>query len=173
MTLLTTDPFRTIFGHRWVRRFLIVGLVAVVVSGGEALAQDMSAPAFEAGSVGSTSTPISDAVARLTQSPAATAPTRSPVGRHPVLLGTVIGAAGAAVWQASACGGSSCNTGAAALVGAGAGAYGGLVASAVQTARAGRPVSRGVKMGLVVGAAAAVAGGWLACYGAGGCGGVS
>ena len=173
MTKLTTDPCRTNSGHRWVRRFLIVGLVAVGVSGREALAQGMSASSFEAGPVGSTSTPISDAVARLAQSPALTAPRRSPLGRHPVLIGTVIGAGGAAVWQASACGGSSCNTGAAALVGAGAGAYAGLVVSAVQRARAGRPVSRGVKMGLAAGAAAAVAGSWLACYGSGGCGGAS
>ena len=159
MTQRTTAHVRTRFDSRWCR-FLMVGLLAIGFGGREAWAQD-------------TSTPFADSIARLNQGPAASAPGRSPVGRHPILLGTAIGAAGAAVWQASACGGSSCNTGTAALVGAGVGAYTGLVVSAVQSARAGRPVGRGVKTGLVVGALGAFAGGWLACYGAGGCGGSS
>jgi hypothetical protein len=157
MAPLTTSQLRIKPGRRW-GYLLMVGLLAVGFSGREAWAQD---------------TPIADSIARLAQSPAASSPRQSPLGRHPILLGTAIGAAGAAVWQASACGGSSCNTGTAALVGAGVGAYTGLVVSAVQSARAGRPVSRRVKVGLAVGALGAVAGGWLACYGAGGCGGSS
>ena len=157
MAALTTSQLRIKPGRRW-GYLLMVGLLAVGFSGREASAQD---------------TPIADSIARLEQSPAASSPRQSPLGRHPILLGTAIGAAGAAVWQASACGGSSCNTGTAALVGAGVGAYTGLVVSAVKSARAGRPVSRRVKVGLAVGALGAVAGGWLACYGAGGCGGSS
>jgi hypothetical protein len=173
MTRYTTEPFRTISGRPRVRRFRLVVLLALGVSASDAWAQDTPPPALEARPVESMSTPLSDSIARLTQSPSSTAPRRSTLGRHPVLLGTAIGAASAAVWQASACGGSSCNTGTAALVGAGIGAYSGLVVSAVRSARAGQPVSRRVRIGLATGAVAAVAGGWLACYGAGGCGGAS
>jgi hypothetical protein len=166
------DLFQAIAGHRWTRRVLGVGLVAVGVSG-EVFAQDVSARRVDASSPVAISTPIADTVARLTQTTPVPAARRSPLGRHPVLLGTAIGAAGAAAWQAGQCGGSSCNTGTAALVGAGVGAYTGLVVSAVRKARAGQPVGRGVRIGLAAGAVAAVAGGWLACYGAGGCGGSS
>jgi hypothetical protein len=172
MTQLTTDRSRTNAGFRW-RRLLMVGLLAIGFSSREARAQDTTEPASFSALSPQSLTPIADAIARLEQGPAPSAQRQSPLGRHPILLGTAIGAAGAAVWQASACGGSSCNTGTAALVGAGVGAYTGLVVSAVQSARAGRPVSRRVKVGLAVGAIGAVAGGWLACYGAGGCGGSS
>jgi len=172
MTHRTTAQFRTNPGFQWCR-LLVVGLLAVGFTSREAWAQDTSEPASFAASLPQQSTPIADSIARLNQSPAVSAPRQSPLGRHPILIGTAIGAAGAAVWQASACEGSSCNTGTAALVGAGVGAYTGLVVSAVQSARAGRPVSRRVKMGLAVGALGAIAGGWLACYGAGGCGGSS
>ena len=93
--------------------------------------------------------------------------------RHPVLLGALIGAGVGSVWQAGACRGSSCNVGIAGFVGAGSGAYGGLVVSAIQKARAQQPVERRTKIGLAVGAVGAAAGAFLACYGAGGCGGVS
>ena len=113
-----------------------------------------------------------DALALATQSsPAASRGTW--VGRHPILLGTVIGASTGLVWQSAACSGSSCKPGVAALVGAGAGAYGGLIASAIGKAAKKQPVSRGTKIGIAAGAVSAVVGAFLACYGAGGCGGVS
>jgi hypothetical protein len=156
-----------------IRCLLIVGLLALAGSVREAEAQEPPALPVAIVPLEPKAAPIADAIARLTQGPLATAPGRASAGRHPVLLGAGIGAAGAAAWQASACKGSSCNTGTAALIGAGVGAYTGLVVSAVQSARAGRPVRRRTKIGLAVGAIGAVAGGWLACYGAGGCGGVS
>ena len=95
------------------------------------------------------------------------------VVRHPVLLGALIGAGVGSVWQAGTCRGSSCNVGIAGLVGAGSGAYGGLIVSAIQKARRQQPVDRRTKIGLAAGAVGAAAGTFLACYGAGGCGGVS
>lgn len=152
---------------------LIVGLLTLGVSVRAVWAQEPPALPVASAPLEPKPAPIADAIARLTHGPLAAVPRRASVGRHPVLLGAAVGAAGAAVWQASVCKGSSCNTGTAALVGAGVGAYTGLVVSAVQSARAGRPVPRRTKIGLAVGAIGAVAGGWLACYGAGGCGGVS
>ena len=172
MSQRATDALRASIDRR-VRCLLLVGFLALGLSDREVWAQELPAPAAAVDPLEQTSAPIAASVARLTQAPVATAPGRSFVGRHPVFLGTGIGAAAAAVWQTSACRRSACNTGAAALVGAGVGAYTGLVVSAVQHARAGRPVSRRVKIGLAAGAIGAVAGGWLACYGAGGCGGVS
>jgi hypothetical protein len=95
------------------------------------------------------------------------------VARHPVLLGTLIGAGVGSVWQAGTCRGSSCNVGIAGLVGAGSGAYAGLIVSATQKARRQQPVDRRTKIGIAAGAVGAAAGAFLACYGAGGCGGVS
>ena len=60
-----------------------------------------------------------------------------------------------------------------ALVGAGAGAWGGLVAGAIHKARAQEKVGVGTKIGIAVGAVGMVVLPLLACYGAGGCGGVS
>jgi hypothetical protein len=112
-----------------------------------------------------------DALARATQP--STSSRGNWASRHPILLGTAIGASGALVWQAASCKGSSCKPGTAALVGAGAGAYGGLIASAIGKAAKKEPVSRGTKIGIAAGAIGAVVGVLLACYGAGGCGGVS
>jgi len=95
------------------------------------------------------------------------------VGRHPVLTGALIGAGGGFAWQASACHGPSCKLCVATAVGAGVGAYGGLVVSAIRKARSKQPVGKGTKIVIAAGAIGAVAGAFLACYGAGGCGGVS
>lgn len=95
------------------------------------------------------------------------------VARHQVLLGTLIGAGVGSAWQAGTCRGSSCNVGIAGLVGAGSGAYAGLIVSAIQKARRQQPVDRRTKVGIAAGAVGAAAGAFLACYGAGGCGGVS
>jgi hypothetical protein len=166
-------------GIRWNRAFrqLAGVLLTLVVSSGSAAAQDMAAweqePVPARAATEPVGFPISAAVARLTSSPTPAPAQRRGPGRHPVLLGTLIGAAGGAVWQASRCGGVSCNIGTAGLVGAGVGAYSGLIVSAVQKARAKEPVSRGAKIGLVAGAVAATVGVVLACYGAGGCGGAS
>jgi hypothetical protein len=165
------DRFRTPSIQPRIRCLLAMGLLFFGAGQRNVWAQDRSASTIVAGPLAPA--PIADAIARLAQRPPVTAPGRSSLARYPVLLGAGIGAAGAAAWQATACRGSACNTGTAALVGAGVGAYTGLVVSAVQSALAGRPVSRRVKIGLAVGAIGAVGGGWLACYGAGGCGGVS
>jgi hypothetical protein len=95
------------------------------------------------------------------------------ITRHPIVTGTLIGAGTGLIWQGALCSGPSCKPGTAALVGAGAGAYGGLIASAIHKARLKQPVGRKTKLGLVAGAIGAIAGSVLVCYGAGGCGGAS
>jgi hypothetical protein len=60
-----------------------------------------------------------------------------------------------------------------ALVGTGVGAWGGLIASAVQKARRKEKVGFGTKTGIVAGAVGLIVFPVLACYGAGGCGGSS
>jgi hypothetical protein len=59
------------------------------------------------------------------------------------------------------------------LAGAGVGAWGGLIADAIHKARAKEKVGIGQKIGIAAGAVAVIALPLLACYGAGGCGGVS
>jgi hypothetical protein len=100
-------------------------------------------------------------------------PRQSWAARHPVVLGTAIGAGTGAAWQAAACKGSSCKVGTAGLFGAGVGAYTGLAISAIQKAKRKEPVGRGTKIGLIGGAIGGTVLAFLACYGAGGCGGVS
>ena len=93
--------------------------------------------------------------------------------RHPVVVGTLIGAGtGAALSSVDAIGGANHDP-AVILIGAGAGAWGGLVASAVQKSRAKQRVGRGTKIGIFAGAVALVVVPVVACYGAGGCGGSS
>jgi hypothetical protein len=65
----------------------------------------------------------------FTSQPAPARPRGHWAGRHPVLLGTMIGAGSVGGWEPINCGGQSCHVGTAALVGAGAGAYGGVIAS--------------------------------------------
>ena len=93
-------------------------------------------------------------VARVWQSPGPTAPLAGqeswPV-RHPVLMGTAIGAPMGLAIQASQCMDCWFLTGAM----AGAGAYGGLVASPIHTVRQGRPMPH--KVALVTGGLAAIA----------------
>lgn len=93
--------------------------------------------------------------------------------RHPVVAGTVIGAgAGLALSQVDAIGGKNHDP-RVALIGAAGGAWGGVIASAVQSARAGKRISVGTRIGIVVGAVGLAVLPALACYGAGGCGGSS
>jgi hypothetical protein len=93
--------------------------------------------------------------------------------RHPVLVGTLIGTAGgAALSRVDTIGGENHDP-RVALVGAGAGAWAGLVASAVHKARTNEKVSIGAKIGIAAGAVGLVVLPALACYGAGGCGGSS
>jgi hypothetical protein len=109
--------------------------------------------------------------ARQPQSPAA--PRRENWSqRHPVLLGALIGAGTGLIVEHSNCGLSSCR-GVVAGAFTGAGAWGGLIASAVHKRRMGQPVGWKIKAGLVGGAVGAALGAFLFCYGAGGCGGVS
>src|SRR5262249_53676968 len=105
-----------------------LGQGAAFAQGGAVAADPMAAPP-EAPTVTRTSLPVAfgsqapagprptvfhDALAAATQS--RTAPPRGNwATRHPVLLGTLIGASGGLVWQAAGCRGSSCKPGAAAL----------------------------------------------------------
>ena len=114
--------------------------------------------------------------ARLEQSPALTPqaqPRSSWVGQHPVITGTLIGAAGGAVLSRTRTVGGGNHDPRVVLIGAGAGAWGGLVAGAVHKARAREKISVGEKIGIAAGAIGMVVLPLLACYGAGGCGGVS
>jgi len=93
--------------------------------------------------------------------------------RHPVVAGTLIGAgSGLLLSHVDAIGGAGHDP-RVALVGAGAGAWTGLITSAVHKARTGEKVGAGVKTGIVIGAVALIALPVFACYGAGGCGGSS
>ena len=93
--------------------------------------------------------------------------------RHPVITGTAIGAgAGLLLSQVDSVGGRRHDP-RLALVGAGTGAWGGLLAGAVHSARTGKRVGPGTKIGIAAGAIAAGVLPVLACYGAGGCGGSS
>jgi hypothetical protein len=93
--------------------------------------------------------------------------------RHPVVVGLVIGTAGGAVLSQTRTVGGANHEPRVMLIGAAAGAWGGLIASAVQRARAGEPVGRGAKIAIAAGAIGLVVLPVLACYGAGGCGGTS
>ena len=113
--------------------------------------------------------------ARLAQSPAQAQPPQGGgwIVRHPVVVGTLVGTGvGAALSRSEAIGGVN-HDARVALAGAGAGAWGGLVASAVHKARIKEKVGAGTKIGIVAGAVAIAVLPWLACYGAGGCGGSS
>jgi hypothetical protein len=93
--------------------------------------------------------------------------------RHPVLVGTLIGTAGgAALSRVDTIGGMNHDS-RVALVGAGGGAWAGLIASAVHKARSKEKVGVGTKIGIAAGAVGLIVLPALACYGAGGCGGSS
>ena len=95
------------------------------------------------------------------------------VARHPVLTGALAGTvAGLALSRVDAIGGVNHDP-RVAFLGTAVGAWGGLIASAAYDARHGRRVGLARKLGIAAGAVTLVAGPWLACYGAGGCGGVS
>jgi hypothetical protein len=103
----------------------------------------------------------------------ATQQRRSWIRRHPVIAGKLIGTgAGAALSRIDALGGANHDP-RVALIGTGAGAWGGLIASAVQKARSKEKVGVGTKIGIAGGAVGLVVLPVLACYGAGGCGGFS
>jgi len=150
--------------------------------GNAAFAQGI--PPLGVGDVGGTVTRITDdgplraavrnAGPRLRPALAPQSPPRPGwAGRHPVILGTLIGAGGGAVLSRTSAVGGANHDPRVAFVGAGAGAWGGLVASAVKKARAGEKVGLGAKIGIAAGAIGIVVLPLLACYGAGGCGGVS
>lgn len=116
--------------------------------------------------------------ARLAQTPAPDPQTvnkQDPgwIARHPVLVGTVIGTAGgAALSRVDTIGGANHDP-RVALIGAGAGAWAGLIASAVHKSRSKEKVGVGAKIGIAAGAVGLIVLPALACYGAGGCGGSS
>jgi len=100
-------------------------------------------------------------------------PRSSWVVRHPVVTGTLAGIGTGAVLSRTRTFGGLNQDPRIMLVGAGVGAWGGLIASAVHKARAREKVSVGEKIGIAAGAVAIVVLPLLACYGAGGCGGAS
>ena len=166
MTSGKPKPSRTLNGKQ-AARLLARVTMALVVSSSSLFAQDR----IPLGAYGTILRSTLD-VAPMTTQAAAASPGRWS-SRHPVLLGSLIGAGGAMLWQGASCRGPSCKVGVAGLVGAGAGAYTGLVVSAIQKAKQKQPVGRKTKIGIATGAIGAAVGVFLACYGAGGCGGVS
>jgi hypothetical protein len=166
-------------GYPAVLVFLTASLAA---QGSAAFAQD-GAPAgvYNPGDIiarsaneGPLHAAVRNADARLTQTPGPqTTQSSSWVVRHPVVTGTLIGVGGGAALSRSRAFGGANHDPRAMLVGAGAGAWGGLVASAIHKARAREKVGVGTKIGIAAGAVGIIVLPLLACYGAGGCGGVS
>ena len=124
--------------------------------------------------------PLRAAVRRVGEAPAdrsALTPQTSQrstwVARHPVLTGTLIGTGSGAILSRTRTFGGLNHDPRVMLAGAGIGAWGGLIADAVQKARAKEKVGIGQKIGIAAGAVAVIVLPLLACYGAGGCGGVS
>ena len=165
---------------------LAIMTVSILAMGGVASAQPSLAPGI--GEVDRTvgrsadEGPLHAAVrregARLAQNPASDPQTVKKqnsgwIVRHPVLAGTLIGTAGgAALSRVDTIGGTNHDS-RVALIGAGAGAWAGLIASAVHKARAKERVGAGTKIGIAAGAVGLIVLPALACYGAGGCGGSS
>jgi hypothetical protein len=119
---------------------------------------------------------VRNAGARLTESPGLIPQATqgsSWVVRHPVITGTLIGVGGGAALSRTRTFGGASHDPRVMLAGAGAGAWGGLVASAIHKARAREKVSFGAKIGIAAGVVGIIVLPFLACYGAGGCGGVS
>ena len=163
-----------------------IGFMAasLLACGGAAFAQDgpaagtadVSGTAALSADEGPLHAAVRNAGARLIQSPAPGPQTRQGsnwVVRHPVISGTLIGTSGGAVLSRTRAFGGVNHDPRVMLIGAGAGAWGGLVASAVHKARAGEKVGLGTKIGIAAGAVGIIVLPLLACYGAGGCGGVS
>ena len=157
---------------------------SLLASGGAAFAQDgPPAGISDVGEIAVRSTdegPLHAAVrrasARLIQGPVPgpqASQSSNWIVRHPVISGTLIGTAGGAVLSRTRTFGGVNHDPRVMLIGAGAGAWGGLVASAVQKARAREKVGIGTKIGIAAGAVGIIVLPLLACYGAGGCGGVS
>jgi hypothetical protein len=93
--------------------------------------------------------------------------------RHPVIVGTLVGTGvGVALSRSDAIGGANHDP-RVALLGAGVGAWSGLVASAARKARAREHIGLGTKIGIVASAVGLAVAPVVACYGAGGCGGSS
>jgi len=159
-------------------RLLTVTLSILVLAGSSSLAfaqqntatrVTVTAPGGDVATIG-----LSAAVAReglrLALAAPQTASRASWPGRHPILLGTMIGAGtGLALSRTQMFGGYDRDP-RLALAGAGVGAWAGLAVSAIQDRRAGRKVSPGRKIGILAGAAAIVVVPLITCYAAGGCG---
>ena len=165
-------------------RFTVVLVAALIASDSTAFAQSTlisvsdGAGRTVAGPV--EEGPLHAAVRRIGAHPAGspslipqTSPHSSWVVRHPVVAGTLAGVGTGAVLSRTRTFGGLNQDPRIMLVGAGVGAWGGLIASAVHKARAREKVSLGEKIGIAAGAVAIVVLPLLACYGAGGCGGAS
>ena len=166
-----------------VRRLgqIVVMVAALAACGSTAFAQGSPPAGLSEGGAavgGSADGPLRAAIRRegmrLAQSSAQVPQQReSWIVRHPVIVGTLIGTgAGAGLSQIEAIGGVNHDR-RVALIGAGVGAWGGLVAAAVHKAHSKQRVGVGMKIGILAGAVGLIVVPVLACYGAGGCGGTS
>lgn len=160
---------------------LLAGLLAVVHSPAAAQPIAGTSSALHARmQLGSPEGPLRAALRRETAALAAqrsTAPNPDPDptpssswwSRHPVLAGALIGTGGGAVLsRVDAIGGQSHDP-RVALIGTAAGAWGGLIASAVQKSRRHEKVPAGTKALIAGGAVSLVVVPYLTCYAAGGC----
>ena len=151
--------------------FLARGSTASAQQSPEAGLNEVGRTAVSTVDEGPLRTAVRRAGARLASAPVPqTAGAQDPswIARHPVIVGTLAGTgAGLALSQVDAIGGLDHDP-RVALIGAGAGAWGGLIASAVQQVRAREKVGVGTKIGIVAGAVGLIVLPALACYGAGG-----
>jgi hypothetical protein len=172
-------------GKRWPAMAALVVTASLSAYGGTAFAQDSVNPdrtePSRAVDGGVTDSPLHAAIVRegtrLARAAAMAQTSAVPQSnwfvRHPVLAGSLIGTAGGAVLaQTRAIGGANHDL-RVALVGTAAGAWTGMVASAIHKARLEEPVGTGTKIAIIAGAIGFIAVPLVACYGAGGCGGVS
>lgn len=112
-----------------------------------------------------------DALVASSQTATGPAAASSPswASRHPVLTGAMIGTAGGAVLSRVDAIGGGAHDPRVALIGTGVGAWGGLIASAVQKSRRHEKVPAGTKALIAAGAVSLVVVPYLTCYAAGGC----
>ena len=155
---------------------LAYGSAAFAQDGPAAGLTDVGTPVALSADEGPLHAAVRSAGARLTQRSALgwqSTPRSNWIVRHPVISGTLIGTGGGAVLSRTRAFGGVNHDPRVMLIGAGAGAWGGLVAAAVHKARAREKVGIGTKIGIAAGAVGIIVLPLLACYGAGGCGGVS
>ena len=172
---------RSTAGSGFYRRIILAVLAVLIACGATASAQTSGNDERAAAAIGSEG-PLRAAVrldarwfADGTRSDQQTVnkPLPNWFVRHSVITGTLIGTGtGLALSRVDSIG-SLNHDPRVGLIGAAGGAWGGLIASASQKARAGQKVGVGTKIGIAAGAVSLIVLPVAACYGAGGCGGSS